>query len=122
MRPIKKRLHVLPENIHLLRGSNWIYLQKLEAKEGDAIRIAKGIRKIIELQKRRVADPKMVSNRAKGLINLFAQMTDEVLVREREATGKERQWNEVYVDCLLHYWKIVPHELRKEIIRLTPKK
>ena len=129
MIPKLRRSKVLPDSVHDWRGRNWAKLQRTEQRTGDALRIMRAFNILIESHKKALAllggqkpNPSVLTRKANAIIVLASELTDEVLRRENEMRLPEETWNEAYVNCMMHFWKKIPHDLRQEMIRLTPKR
>ncbi len=116
---------MLPETVDRWRGRNWAKIQKKEHQLGDALVLQKQIVHIMtrhkEAEKNGKLTRKMVESQADATIKLVSELTDEILMREEEIGLPVEKWNETYVNCMLHQWKNIPHAIRREIIKRTPK-
>lgn len=119
-KPLKNRPFVLPFELHARRQKLWELgrLQKIEEKKGDALVRAKLIRRAIEHFKRKpeMAKDKRYCERISRLIlNNLAMATDHAIKRAEEFTIGHEAWNQEFAKNLLHYWRLIPDALRREI-------
>jgi len=115
-----KHKSVIPDKIHEWRGKHWPYLQKLESREGDAIRISNSIKNILSAHERLSAEgklnPKRLYSQARGIELFLSELTDEVLrAQKKEPVGEI--WNKTFVSALNHWWRLFPADLKEEIKR-----
>lgn len=112
-------------NVHLWRGRVWRQLSALEARKGDALRVMNDIGKSLDwyagLKRRREPTPDERHKRALNIMYFAAELTDHIIKREVEL-GIGEPWNDRYVKVLLHFWRKIPHDLRREIIALSPRR
>lgn len=124
--PFKKpRERILPNNIHYWRGKKWREIQIIEATPGDGLRRSKGINRVVQVFNKRLIkgqlSQKQTYNAARAIQILASEITDEAIQRMDQNSMKHGSWNEEYINCLKHYWQIMPRKLKAELIRQSRK-
>lgn len=121
------RSKVLPDNVHFWRGKRWAHLSKKESRKGDALRIIHGLERSIRQGAEAVNSggermQQRLTRHAEEIMILSSEMADEKIAAEVRQSLPIESWNEAYVNCLRHYWRKMPRELRMEIVRLSASK
>lgn len=113
----------LPETVHRWRGRNWRQLQKVESVRGHTLKVVEKVtRKLKEFEALKSRGPiptRKIRQITRGLIVLFTEMTDEWQQMHVDQGRPTQPWTTTYRNFLLHYWKRLPREIRREIIRQT---
>jgi len=119
-RRIKERKKVLPDGIHFLRGRHWPSMQRIMERQGEGLKKFNKVRKVIQVFEKRKLEGKagqaQKAAAARAIEWLVSELTDEVIKRSQEQGLQHGTWNQEYVNCLLHFWRNIPDELRHEIV------
>jgi len=121
---IKRRETVLPIELHTRREMLWSRgrLQKIEAKEGGGLVVAKLIRRTIRhFNERMKRLPETAKNKryveriSRLILNNFAMATDHGIARAKQINVAHEAWNTEFTKTMLHYWHLIPDPLKREI-------